>query len=149
MLEYCDPPAGIFEWRESTESWQDSHSVEELEAKRALALAFSAASAKASSIGIEQRFNDLAAAWAHETAHLSSPAQIMMHPSYQAILGMAGSDKTQVVRLMINDLKQNRRPWFWALSYLTNANPVKPSEAGKMDKMIKSWVEWGKQHGLI
>jgi hypothetical protein len=50
---------------------------------------------------------------------------------------------------MINDLKQNRRPWFWALSYLTNANPVKPSDAGKMDKMINSWVEWGKQHGLI
>jgi len=147
MLEYCDPPAGISEWRESRESW-DSHSFEELDAKRALASALNGASAKAKSGGIEERFNDLAAAWAHETAHLSSPAQIMMHPSYQANLGMAGSDKTQIVRLMINDLKENRRPWFWALSYLTNANPVKPSEAGKMDKMIKSWVEWGKQHGL-
>ncbi len=94
---------------------------------------------------LEERFREQADKWDRETAHLSSPAQMTMHPSYQAILGM-GRD---VVPLLLRDLQQNRRPWFWALSYITNDNPINPADAGRMDKMIKAWVDWGKKRGLL
>jgi hypothetical protein len=73
----------------------------------------------------------------------------MMHPSYHAVLGMAHDNERELVRLMIYDLSVHRRPWFWALSYLTKENPIRPSDAGKLDNMIKSWVEWGRQKGLL
>lgn len=69
----------------------------------------------------------------------------MMHPSYQAILGMGW----KVVPFLLRDLQQNRRAWFGALSYLTRANPIKPKDAGKMDKMIEAWVQWGRDKGLL
>lgn len=96
-----------------------------------------------------ERFREQAEKWARETAHLSSPTQMMAHPSYQAILGMASEDKRKIISLMILDLKQNRNEWFWALSYLTQDNPIKHSDAGKMDKMISAWVNWGLERNLI
>jgi hypothetical protein len=70
---------------------------------------------------------------------------MMMHPSYQAILGMAQGHEEEMVRLMLRDLRDNRTPWFWALSYLTHDNPIQRSDAGRLDKMIKAWVDWGKE----
>jgi hypothetical protein len=98
---------------------------------------------------IEKRFLEQADKWQRETEHLSSPTQIMMHPSYQAVLGMARGNEDEVVRLMIHDLQERRRPWFWALSYLTKDNPIKPSEAGRLDKMIGAWVDWGRRRGIL
>jgi hypothetical protein len=94
---------------------------------------------------LEERFLEQADKWARETRHLSSPTQRIMHPSYQAILGMG----SEVVPLMLRDLAQNRREWFWALSYLTQANPIKKEDAGKMDKMIAAWLNWGKEKALL
>jgi hypothetical protein len=98
---------------------------------------------------LEIRFREQADKWAHETRHLSSPTQRMMHPSYQAILGMAGENKEKLIRLLLLDMQKDRRPWFWALSYLTQANPVLQEHAGKMDKMIQDWKSWGIQKGFV
>ena len=98
---------------------------------------------------IAETFIIHAETWARETAHLSSPTQIMMHPSYQAVLGMVQDDKDEIIRLMLVDLRDNRRMWFWALSFITQANPVNRSQAGKLDAMISAWVEWGKKKGII
>lgn len=98
---------------------------------------------------LEERFREQAEKWARETEHLSSPTQMMLHPSYQAILGMAREDEQEVIRLMLRDLRDNRREWFWALSYLTQDNPINPRDAGKMDKMIDAWVKWGKGRRLL
>jgi hypothetical protein len=98
---------------------------------------------------LEQGFQEQANKWASETEHLSSPAQMMLHPSYQAILGMAREDEEGIIRLMLRDLRDNRRLWFWALSYLTKENPIKREDAGKLDRMIKAWVDWGKQRGKL
>jgi hypothetical protein len=100
-------------------------------------------------IPLEERFREQADKWRRETEHLSSPAQMMMHPSYQAILGMAQGHEEDMIRLMLRDLRDNRTPWFWALSYLTHDNPIQRSEAGKLDKMIKAWVDWGKARGKV
>jgi hypothetical protein len=69
----------------------------------------------------------------------------MMHPSYQAIMGMASDNRDEVIDLMLRDMQQNRREWFWALSYLTHENPIERKDAGRLDKMIKAWVRWGQQ----
>lgn len=93
---------------------------------------------------LEERFRKQADKWRRETEHVSSPSQMMMHPSYIAILGMAHGHEEEMIRLMLRDLRDNRTPWFWALSYLTHDNPIQDSEAGRLDKMIKAWVDWGK-----
>jgi hypothetical protein len=98
---------------------------------------------------LSSRFQKEADKWANETAHLSSPTQKMLHPSYQAILGLANEDESGIISLILQDLKVNQRPWFWALSYLTKENPIKQSDFGKLDKMIKAWIAWGKQKGYL
>jgi len=98
---------------------------------------------------LAERFREQAEKWQQETQHLSSPGQRMMHPSYQAIMGMASDNPREVISLMIRDLQQNRRAWFWALSYLAQDNPISASDAGRTDKMIKSWVKWGEAKGLL
>lgn len=100
-------------------------------------------------ISLTEQFLEQANKWTTETEHLSSPAQMMMHPSYQAILGMARGHEDDIIRLMLRDMRDNRRPWFWALSYLTHDNPIKPTDAGKLDKMVRAWVDWGLQRGKI
>jgi hypothetical protein len=94
---------------------------------------------------LDKRFRAHAEKWERETKHLSSITKRVMHPSYQTIIGM-GSD---VVPLLLRDLQQNRRPWFWALSHITQANPINPADAGKMDKMIMAWVNWASERGLL
>ncbi len=94
---------------------------------------------------LEQRFREQANKWERETRHLSSPTQKMSHPSYQAVLGMGN----EVVPLLLRDLAENRREWFCALSYITQDNPIRREDAGKMDKMIAAWVNWGKERSLL
>jgi len=101
------------------------------------------------SLTLEQRFQEQALKWQRETQHLSSPGQRMMHPSYQAILGMGNENPREIIRLMILDMQQHRRPWFWALSYLAQDNPVSQSDAGKTDNIVKAWVDWGKAQRLL
>lgn len=80
--------------------------------------------------------------------HMSSPMQRMEHQSFQAILGLARDNKDEVVRLLIRDMAENNREWFWALSYLTGENPINRKDAGKLDKMIASWQKWAKDRDL-
>jgi hypothetical protein len=146
MLEYCDPPSGVAEWSERQDSWTDPHSAE-LRARRALEEVLSVARARVQPnvVQLGDRFKEHAAKWELETAHLSSPTQMMRHPSYEAIILMGNA----VVPLLIRDLQENRRAWFGALTYLTGENPIAPSDAGKMDRMIQAWVSWGKEKGCI
>jgi len=99
--------------------------------------------------GLAERFREQAEKWDQETAHLSSPAQRFAHPSYVAILGMANDNRDKVIDLLLQDMQQNHREWFWALSYLTHENPIPRSASGRLDKMIKAWIEWGKERGRI
>jgi hypothetical protein len=98
---------------------------------------------------LEERFREEAEKWDRETAHLSSPAQRFLHPSYVAIMGMAQDNRDKVIDLLLRDMRDNRREWFWALSYLTHQNPIDKRDSGKLDNMIQSWVRWGKQEGRL
>ena len=153
MSAYCEP-IRIYDWnqKQPRDSWSDSVEAQTyIERSLVQALAITLAEVRASAhpipaeSSLEKRFEEQAERWKRETAHLSSPNQLMMHPSYQAILGMG----ERVVPLLLRDLRDNRRPWFSALSYLTTENPIKPADSGKMDKMIAAWTAWGKTKGLL
>jgi hypothetical protein len=94
---------------------------------------------------LKQKFLEHATKWDRETAYLSSTPKMVLHDSYQKIMAM-GPD---IVPVLLRDLQENRRSWFWALRHLTHANPVPPEDQGNLDKMIAAWVAWGKREGQI
>jgi len=55
---------------------------------------------------------------------------------------MANEDRDKVIDLLLQDMQENRREWFWMLSYLTHDNPIEGKDNGKLDKMIRAWVNW-------
>lgn len=100
---------------------------------------------QASENPVERVFEALANKWRHETSHISSTTKLIMHPSYQSIIGMGPT----VVPLLLRRLQQRPEHWFWALSAITRHNPVKPEDAGSISKMTEAWLEWGRQRGQI
>jgi len=151
MASYC-PQIKPTDWSEPEPDldWHESAIETTSEAVRKLMLidelvAKALAQATDTQPALAQLFHEQADKWERETRHLSSPNQKIMHPSYQAVLGMGA----EVVPLLLQDLAQNRREWFWALSYITKANPIQREDAGKMDKMVAAWVKWGKDRGLL
>jgi hypothetical protein len=66
-----------------------------------------------------------------------------MHPAYQRIIGMG----QPVVSLIMRELEREPDHWFWALSAITAANPVKPEQRGKLKQMAQAWIEWGRVNG--
>jgi hypothetical protein len=136
-------------------SWHRRREIEEVaRLKKALRVYMRAAVSEnvwcpPAEASLEERFREEADKWERETAHLSSPLQRMMHPSYQAILGMGAGHKWDIVRLLLRDMQTKRRDWLLALSYLTQANPVSSKDAGKTDKLVSAWLRWGKEQGLL
>ncbi|MEG3954389.1 hypothetical protein QT982_02570 [Microcoleus sp. herbarium2] len=56
---------------------------------------------------IVDKFYALASDWEKDVAGLSSTAQMSQHPAYQEIISMG----TQIVRLLLSELKRN--PLYW------------------------------------
>lgn len=94
---------------------------------------------------IEQRFYRLANEWRDETAHISSMTQLIMHPKYQSIIGM-GPD---VLPILFRELRVNPDHWFWALRAITEEDPTRPEDAGDVQKMRESWLNWAKDRGYM
>jgi hypothetical protein len=92
---------------------------------------------------IESQFLELVEQWRRETGMLSVISKISMHPAYQRIIGMG----QPVVPLIMRELESEPDHWFWALSAITGANPVKPEQRGKLQQMAEAWIEWGRANG--
>jgi hypothetical protein len=83
--------------------------------------------------------------WKRETRHLSDPAQKYLHPSYARVIGLGWP----AVSLILRTLKRQPDDWFYALRAITGANPVTPAMAGDMPLMVRAWIKWGEQRGLV
>jgi hypothetical protein len=94
---------------------------------------------------LESEFRRHARQWSGETAHLSSETQIVLHPSYQRIIGMGPA----VLPFIFRDLKEQPRDWFWALNAITGEDPVSPEDAGVVPRIVEAWLRWGGEHGYI
>lgn len=158
MLDYCDPPTGLAEWRERRESWTYPHSSE-LRAKRALVATLTRVRAKLSYShasnstatkveSIEELFNALVMAWREATENLSSLTQIVSHPSYQRIIDL-GQRGEPVVPLILRDLRSTGGHWAMALNAITGENPVNAKHIGNSMKVREDWIAWGRHRGYL
>lgn len=146
---YCDPVRDA-EWYE-TESWTDAEEPSLVRGHfqsrpRFLELWQPLANQRPGfDPYISNMFHAYADEWENETKHLSSTTKRVMHPSYQAIIGMG----PVVVPLLLRDLEKTHRMWFWALSAITRENPVRPTDAGNVPKMVAAWTDWGRRTGRL
>ena len=92
---------------------------------------------------IELIFTALVNQWREENRGVSSTNQMCMHPAYQQIIGMG----EPVIPLLLRELEKKSGHWFWALKSITGEDPVPPEHRGKINKMIKAWLEWGGERG--
>jgi hypothetical protein len=83
--------------------------------------------------------------WKADTADESSPARIAMHPAYQQIIGMGPA----ALSWILADLQETHDAWFWALRAITREDPVPAEHRGVLDKMVRSWIRWGMQNGIV
>ena len=94
---------------------------------------------------VETRFNDLAEQWTSETAHQSMMSKIVLHRSYQEIIGL-GRD---VLPLILKRLSVEPNHWFWALRAISGEDPVPTADVGRFDAMRRAWLQWGRRRGLM
>jgi hypothetical protein len=96
--------------------------------------------------GANERFEKLAASWKAKTRFLSNVTTKILNADYQKIIGM-GKD---AIPLILNDLADNGpNDWFWALTAITDVNPIKPEMTGNMVAMTEAWLQWGTQAGYL
>jgi hypothetical protein len=69
-----------------------------------------------------------------------------MHPAYQKIIGMG----EPAIPLILKDLEKNGpNDWFWALTAITDENPITQDIAGNMAAMTEAWLQWGRNAGYL
>lgn len=90
----------------------------------------------------ELRFRKLTSKWRRETMHLSSAADIAMHPAYQQIIGMGWA----AVPPIMEELGNAPNHWFWALGAITGLDPVPAKDRGNLAAMARHWLKWWKNH---
>ena len=89
------------------------------------------------------RFDHLVRSWKQGTRYTSSLSKIVMHPSYQAIIGMG----PRVLPLILAELQRSGGHWFWALHAITQADPA--SEGDDYAATVHAWLAWGRARGYL
>jgi hypothetical protein len=92
---------------------------------------------------IEEQFQQLAATWLRETAHVSSSNDLVAHPAFQEIVGMGFA----VIPLLLRELECRSGHWHRALRRITGADPVPPADRGNLDRAAEAWLRGGKEQG--
>jgi CheY-like chemotaxis protein len=91
---------------------------------------------------LADRFRLLAVRWRMETRYLSSITESVIHPSYQAIVGMGQA----AIPFIIASLRDKPDWWFWALKAITGDDPVPAVARGNLQAMTDAWLEWAGLH---
>jgi len=94
---------------------------------------------------LRSAFRDRVERWKKDTRILSSTSQMVMHPDYQRIIGMGWS----AVPLILDELRREPSWLFWALSAISDDDPVRDDDRGNLAAMAKAWITWGAARGLI
>lgn len=92
---------------------------------------------------LARKFSILAQQWETEIEGMSSTVRMSQHPAYQEIIQMG----TQIVPLLLQELKRNPLYWLSALQEITGENPVQPEQRGRIKQMAEAWLKWGKERG--
>jgi hypothetical protein len=94
---------------------------------------------------VVERFRELVQWWQAEVGPLSSTTEMAMQPAYQQIIGLG----SEAVPLILRELEKKPDHWFWALKAITGVDPVEPTQRGRVEKMAKAWLRWGRGQGII
>lgn len=94
----------------------------------------------------KERFDKLAATWKSSTKFVSNVTTKILNPDHQKIIGMG----KEAIPLILKDLANNGpNDWFWALTAITDVNPITPEIAGNMAAMTEAWLQWGRKAGYL
>ena len=93
---------------------------------------------------IEEKFIRLRDQWLAESWVLSSPTEMALLPSYQAIIGMG----PEAIPLLLRELERSVNYWFWALYSITQVDTTDPNDRGDWIAIADAWLAWGKSLGL-
>ncbi len=113
------------------------HFVEVIEAQRRTS------SSEAQDNRTQSDFEALAALWRRETRFSSSLDEKVLHPAYQSIIAMGAN----AVPLVLTELDLRCGHWFWALHFMTGADPV--PEGSNVGEARQAWLKWGREKGLL
>lgn len=94
---------------------------------------------------LEKQFSRLADEWRRETGGISSATKIVMHPAYQAIIGLG----PEAIPLILKALAKEADHWGWALRAMAKTNPVPESATGNVRLTAHAWLAWGRKRGLL
>ncbi len=93
---------------------------------------------------VEQQVARLLERWRDETAYLSDSDRMTTHPAYQALIALGLAALPSLFRY----LEQTKDGHLTtALTAITGAHPLRPEEAGRMDKIAERWLRWAEDHG--
>ena len=92
---------------------------------------------------LENIFSQLVAKWDEETQFLSDLKEVVLHSSYQSIIGLG----PQVIPLIMREMQERPSEWFWALKAISRENPAELCRG--IQQMTEAWLKWGKQKGYI
>jgi len=88
-------------------------------------------------------FEHLAEQWRRDTALFSSLTDIVLHPSYQRIIGLG----QKVVPLILAELDSEPDHWFWALVAITGKDVAAGSDS--VNEASRLWTAWGRRHAFL
>lgn len=134
--DYIGYDAAQFNAKKTLEIWQDI-------AKSVVASQSTQRVREISAAGVA--FTQALAQLKEDTKFSSSLSDIILHPSYQRIIGIGPT----VIPFVLNELKQHGGHWSWALRSLTGENPVSEEDEGRTKRMAEAWLRWGEENGQI
>lgn len=92
---------------------------------------------------IENKFVFYKQQWEQDVGFSSSMSQICMNLNYQRIIGLGHA----VLPHIFEDLKNETKPWFWALTSITGEDPVSSEHRGDFKAMAEDWEKWAIDNG--
>lgn len=90
-------------------------------------------------------FNAISKSWKNNTAHLSSSTEIANHEDMRILLEIFGKAES-LLPYILEDMQKGSVEWVHVLPVITGENPVSEENAGNIQKMADTWLEWGKDY---
>jgi hypothetical protein len=94
---------------------------------------------------LELLFEQLVLEWRQGTENLSALDEIVLHPSYQRIIGLG----ERTLPLILRAFAERVDHWDWALRAITGAAPVSEEDEGDLFRMRDAWLAWGREAGML
>ncbi len=93
---------------------------------------------------LQNKFDRLRDEWKKQRRHESSTIKMVTLPAYQNIIGMGPA----ALPFLLRELEHDLDAWFWALTAITEADPVPEHLRGDGEAMAHAWLEWARSRGI-